>query len=48
MVQLKNYTNHLYIVLINNGTIDLYIVLLINGTIDESIYYWRITPIFYI
>ena len=22
MVQLKNYTNHLYIVLINNGTID--------------------------
>ena len=40
MVQLTNYTNLLYIVLISNGTIDelrnlLYIVLIINGTIDE-------------
>ena len=40
MVQLTNYTNLLYIVLISNGTIDeytnlLYIVLISNGTIDE-------------
>ena len=40
MVQLRNYTNLLYIALITNGTIDelhqfLYIVLISNGTIDE-------------
>ena len=40
MVQLKNYTNLLYIVLISNGTITnytnlLYIVLITNGTINE-------------
>ena len=42
MVQLTNYTNLLYIVLISNRTIQvtnytnvLYIVLITNGTIDE-------------